>query len=134
MYYPGIVSYSGMTVGRGGSIAGGTMALAPTNDTARVGELQAETRRQIQNLALKDRRGADNVDAHLPVLDVPAVRPRIAPHQGTGLAFLAQHIAQEVAPDMAGLDRHTSAAEAYIGARDFNTEILPQGAGFDIRI
>lgn len=123
-----------MTVGRGGSIAGGAAALAPANDTARIGELQAETRRQIQNLPVKDRRGAGNIDAHLPVLDAPARRPRIAPHQGTVLAFLAQHIAQEVVPEVAGPARHNSAAEAYIGARDFNAEMLPQGTGFDIRI
>ena len=134
VYYPGIVSYSGMTVGRGGSVAGGAMALAPARETARVGELHAETRRQIQNLPPKDRRSTDSIDTHLPVLDAPARRPRMAPNHGTVLAFLTQHIAQEVAPDGAGLDRHASAAVAYIGARDFNAEMLPQGAGLDIRI
>jgi hypothetical protein len=127
-----------MTVGRSGGIAGGAMALAQANETARISELQAENRRHIQNLPAKDRRGAatiaGNIDAHLPVLDVSARRPRIAPHQGTVLAFLAQQIAQEVVPEVAGLDRHTSAAEAYIGARDFNAEMLPQGAGFNISI
>jgi hypothetical protein len=121
-------------MGRSSSIAGGAIALAPANETARISELQAETRRQIQNLSPKDRRSTDSIDTQLPVLDVPARRPRIAPHNGTVLAFLAQHIAQVVAPEMAGPDRHAFAAEAYIGARDFNAEILPQGAGFNIQV
>ena len=134
MYYPEIVSYSGMTVGRGGGIAGGAMALAPATETARISELQAETRRQVQNFPPRHQHGADSVDAHLPVLHVPAQRPRVVAHQGTVLAFLTQHIAQEITPEVTGPDRHASAALAYMDARDFNAEMLPQGAGFDIRI
>ncbi|MCZ6448582.1 MAG: hypothetical protein O6831_10120 [Alphaproteobacteria bacterium] len=135
MNYLGIVSYSGMAVGRGGGVDGTTMALAPAGKAARVGEVQAEHRRHILNVPLRNGRPTGGVDTRLPVvIEVPARRTRAEPHQGTVLAFLAQHIAQEVAPEVAGLDRHASAARAYMGARDFNAEMLPQGAGLDIRI
>lgn len=131
MYYPGIVSYSGMAVGRGGGVMGTAMAPVPAVKAPRVGELQGETRRQVQNLPPRHGGGAGT---RLAVADVPARWTRAANHQVTALAFLAQHIAQEVAPEVAGFDRHASAARAYMGARDFNAEMLPQGAGLDIRI
>ena len=123
-----------MVVGRGGGGNGTAMALVPAVKAARVGDLQGQTRRHIQHLPPKQVRGAGDLGTRLPVADVPARRTRAADHQVTALAFLAQHIAQEVAPEVTGLDRHASAAKAYIGARDFNAEMLPQRAGLDIRV
>jgi len=134
VYYPGIVSYSGMTVGRGGGVKGTAMALVPAVKPARVGELQGETRRHVQNVPLRHGGGDDGAGTRRAVTDEPPRWTRAANHQVTALAFLAQHIAQEVAPEVAGFDRHASAARAYMGARDFNAEMLPQGAGLDIRV
>ncbi len=134
-----------MTIGRGGGFTGTAVALssaqeagragiALTQEAARIGEARAENRRQTYNFAAKEARLSLPIDDHLPAHQVPMHRARMAPNQGMALPFLAQHIAQEIMPDTAGVDSHASAAQAYIGARDFNAEILPQGSGFNILV
>ena len=134
MCYTGIVSYSGMTVGRGSGANATAVMLAPVQMAAHVGDVEGESRRHVQNTPAEIGRRPRGVERHLQVIDGPAPRIRAEPSQGTVLTFLVQHIAQEVTPEAAGFDRHAKAAQAYIGARDFNAEMLPQGAGLDLTI
>jgi len=134
VHYPGIVSYSGMALGRSGLYRSPAVPFAPAQETTRIGSVQADDRRHVGNLLL-DRsreRAAAPGGERAPLSEVP--RPRAEARGRVVLSFLAQHIAQEVSPEIAGPDRYGSAAQAYIGARDFNAEMLHDGAGLDIRI
>lgn len=126
-----------MAVGRGGFIAGssrGTVPLTPTQETARIEALRADTRRHLPDSAAEAAANA-RTPAKLPIVaDGTAASPSFYPRGGATLAFLAQHIAQEVEPEDAGPTRHASAAYAYVWTRDITTEVLPHGTGFDIQI
>lgn len=134
VYYPGIVSYSGMAVGRGGYPSSPGAAFTPAAETARIGEAQADNRRHVRNLPVDKERATRVPSGGELVPQGQFTAPRSEPRAPVMLSFLAQHIAQEVNPEVAGPDRYSSAADAYIGARDFNAEMLPDGAGLDIRI
>lgn len=135
MYYPGIVSYSGMAVGRSGAPAGpAALLFTHAAETARIGDAQAENRRHVHSPLVDRQRGTDAATGGALIPQVEAERPRTEARGRVMLSFLAQHIAQEVSPETAGADRYGSASEAYIGARDFNAQMLPDGAGLDIRI
>lgn len=49
-------------------------------------------------------------------------------------AYMAQHIAQEVAPDAPGFDRYQAGAQAYVIRRDSTVEILTSAGRLDIFI
>jgi len=123
-----------MAVGRSGFSTQPPAPLRPAAETQRISAVQAENRRHIRDL-LGDREtaGAAAIGTDL-VAQADAPASFNPPRGGMMLSFLAQHIAQEVVPEIAGPDRHGSASIAYIGARDFNADLLPQGAGLDIRI
>lgn len=135
MHYPGIVSYSGMAVGRSGFPNQSAAPLRPAQEAARIGAVQAENRRHVRDL-LVDGDPAANQPFGTEIVAQAEPGATFGAPRGGGmvLSFLAQHIAQELSPETASPDRFGSASNAYIGARDFNAEILPEGSGLDIRI
>lgn len=122
-----------MAVGRSGFSPHAAQPLRPAAETQRISAVQAENRRHVRDLLVdRENPGATAAGAELvPQADVAAFDQ---PRGGMMLSFLAQHIAQEVSPEVAGPDRYGSASNAYIGARDFNAQMLPDGAGLDIRV
>jgi hypothetical protein len=123
-----------MAVGRSGFSTPSAQPFRPAAETQRISAVQAEDRRHVRDL-LVDRETTNAPAFGTELVSQADIATSFNPPRGDMmLSFLAQHIAQEVSPEIAGPDRHGSATNAYIGARDFNIEMLPEGAGVDIRI
>ncbi len=123
-----------MAVGRSGFSTPSAQPFRPAAETQRISAVQAENRRHVRDLLV------DRENANAPAFGTDLVPQTDAsasfnqPRGGMMLSFLAQHIAQEVSPEIAGPERYGSATNAYMGARDFNAEMLPDGTGLDILI